>query len=730
MKWTNKISKKDFILLACALFLFPIVIFYTVNSDSFETRTRAESEPTLPDSISFADLNSDSQISIADFSIWLNYYYDYTKNGKYNASGDFNGDGKLSIADFSKWVEAYISYVKGIYKTSKRDNPIVVKENPNYSENDKRLVIVENAKGDVYFSIDTDLTALNYETAGSTVIPTGNDEESYSVYWYCTGNDNYYSARGVTIVNWSNGNPVKPSPNASYLLIDNEITLAETDCVGGCPGDPIWEDETNGVIIESRQTMCTQECRSGYRRVYSISTFGNKNITKDKIEKVYTVKETTVPTDAKESWDVSEKKDKSIIAYVLDKDSNGMYELYLGQDGGVFANPDSSRMFENYTSLTYADLTNLHTDYVTDMTLMFKNANKLKQLLISGWNTSSVTNMKYMFKDCESLTSLNLNHFDTSSVKDMEGIFFNCKSLKALEIDKFDMSNVTSIMAMFMECNKLAELSIGNWNTANITNMNSLFANCESLSNISIGNWDTSNVLYMTAMFADCKSLSSIDIEDWNVSNVEDIAGLFTGCASLKSISLNKWKISNVTSLAEVFSGCTSLTDIKISNWDTSNVSYEGMHGMFEDCTSLKELDLGNWNTSNVEDLGFMFWGCSSLSSLNISNWNTKKVIYMWDMFNDCSSLSSLDLSGWSSDNVRWMSSMFEGCSSLKTIYVNKSFLANIDTSDFNQFSGSDMFKDCTSLVGGNGTKYSSSHVDGEYAKIDTASNPGYFTEK
>jgi hypothetical protein len=41
------------------------------------------------------------------------------------------------------------------------------------------------------------------------------------------------------------------------------------------------------------------------------------------------------------------------------------------------------------------------------------------------------------------------------------------------------------------------------------------------------------------------------------------------------------------------------------------------------------------------------------------------------------------------------------------------------------------MFFDCTSLVGSQGTTYSSSHVDKTYAHVDGGSNdPGYFTLK
>ena len=40
------------------------------------------------------------------------------------------------------------------------------------------------------------------------------------------------------------------------------------------------------------------------------------------------------------------------------------------------------------------------------------------------------------------------------------------------------------------------------------------------------------------------------------------------------------------------------------------------------------------------------------------------------------------------------------------------------------------MFYGCNSLVGGNNTKFDGIHVDGEYARVDTANTPGYFTDK
>ena len=70
------------------------------------------------------------------------------------------------------------------------------------------------------------------------------------------------------------------------------------------------------------------------------------------------------------------------------------------------------------------------------------------------------------------------------------------------------------------------------------------------------------------------------------------------------------------------------------------------------------------------------------------------------------------------------MGSMFEGCSKLKTIYASNKFnTSKVSNSSY-------MFSNCTSLVGGAGTTYNSSHSDKTYARIDSSSTPGYFTSK
>ena len=94
-------------------------------------------------------------------------------------------------------------------------------------------------------------------------------------------------------------------------------------------------------------------------------------------------------------------------------------------------------------------------------------------------------------------------------------------------------------------------------------------------------------------------------------------------------------------------------------------------------------------------------------------------------MLGYCQSLTSLDLSSFNTSQVISMSSMFDHCVNLRTIYVGDGW--NTAAVTISQ----DMFNNCTSLVGGQGTTYDANHVDAAYAHIDGGlSNSGYFTAK
>ena len=96
-------------------------------------------------------------------------------------------------------------------------------------------------------------------------------------------------------------------------------------------------------------------------------------------------------------------------------------------------------------------------------------------------------------------------------------------------------------------------------------------------------------------------------------------------------------------------------------------------------------------------------------------------------MLSGCIGLTSLDLSSFNTSNVTiMMSSMFYNCYNLRTIYVGSGWSTAAVTGSAN------MFFNCTSLVGGQGTTWNESNpTDKTYAHIDGGtSNPGYFTAK
>ncbi len=109
---------------------------------------------------------------------------------------------------------------------------------------------------------------------------------------------------------------------------------------------------------------------------------------------------------------------------------------------------------------------------------------------------------------------------------------------------------------------------------------------------------------------------------------------------------------------------------------------------------------------------------------INLSKIDTSAVTNMKEMFAKSSKIKTLDLTTFDTSIVTDMSSMFSGCSALETIYASNDFVVPSGTTTTN------MFKDCSVLVGGNNTSYATNSVkDGSYARIDGLNDePGYFT--
>ena len=361
------------------------------------------------------------------------------------------------------------------------------------------------------------------------------------------------------------------------------------------------------------------------------------------------------------------------------------------------SNFDTSRVINMYcmfykTIATTLDVSNFDTSKVNNMRSMFDES-KVTTLDLSNFDTSKVTNMKSMFYK-SNVTTLDVSNFDTSKVTDMS-YMFGYASAATLDVSNFSTSNVTNMKGMFW-ATKVKSLDLSNFNTSNVTIMDSMFFNSQ-VTTLDVSSFDTSKVISMSSMFYGTK-VTTLDLSNFNTSNVTNMSGLFRE---------------------------SSVTALNLTNFDTSKVT--NMASMFGKL-NLNALNLSNFDTSNVIDMSFMFIN-SKISNLNVSSFNTSKVTNMRCMF--CSFKSAtLDVSNFDTSKVTNMSDMFSS-STLNTIYVSNKFDTSSVINTTDTLDGStNMFKNCTNLVGGSGTKYNSSYVDKTYARIDGGtSNPGYFTD-
>ena len=104
---------------------------------------------------------------------------------------------------------------------------------------------------------------------------------------------------------------------------------------------------------------------------------------------------------------------------------------------------------------------------------------------------------------------------------------------------------------------------------------------------------------------------------------------------------------------------------------------------------------------------------------------NLNGVREMQHTFNSCDGVTEIDLSGLDPSSLEDLAYTFGGCGSLVTIWADADWA--LPTSGV---SGFQTFYQCTSLVGGAGTTYSSSRAGYQYMRIDGVGGAGYLTAK
>ena len=437
---------------------------------------------------------------------------------------------------------------------------------------------------------------------------------------------------------------------------------------------------------------------------------------------------------------------------------------------------DMAFMFGGFdTEKRLLNLSSFDTRNVTKMDYMFGRSNVKTIIVGDGWTTENVASAYGMFAVCGSLVGGmgTAYHFNQDGIEyahidggeSNPGYFtsaqdYNSKPYAVLTIEGQDLGS-RQILTFYNDHQRLShsEITYGieiiessnffmnvgpewyipddneysningvvfdpSFASARPKNTYNWFAGMIFLDDITgIEYLNTSEVTNMANMFKGCINLTAIDLSHFNTSKVTDMEYMFYDCQQLSQLDVSHFNTSNVTNMEGMFDGCQRLSQLDVTNFNTSNVT--NMERMFDDCESLIGLDLSHFDTGNVTDMRGMFGNCESLNSIDMRSFNTQNVTDMSAMFFCCQSLRTLDLSSFNTSNVRNMSQMFQGCTSLQTIIVSNQW-----TTASLSVTGSSMFNDCTSLVGGMGTVYDSNHYDEDYAHIDGGpSNPGYLTD-
>ena len=349
---------------------------------------------------------------------------------------------------------------------------------------------------------------------------------------------------------------------------------------------------------------------------------------------------------------------------------------------------------------------------------------------MSYLNTSEVTNMGFMFYNCYNLPSVDVSSFNTSKVTNMQSMFSGCSQLTNLDVSGFNTSNVTNMQDMFDYCLRLTSLDLCSFNTSNVTDMRYMFYKCTNLQTIYVGSgWSTAAVTSSTNMFYGCTSLVGGQGTTYNANHIDATYAHIDGGTSNPGYFTEKgpeayacYTPSNTTLTFYYDSQRSSRTgttyDLNTggndTGWDTdvtnASVTKVVFDPSFADARPTTTCD---W-----------FYRMENLESITgMSYLNTSEVTNMNWMFMRCAKLTNLDVSYFNTSKVTSVTRMFYGCSNLRTIYVGNGWsTAAVATSN-------NMFSNCTSLVGGQGTTYDENHVDKAYAHIDGGtSNPGYFT--
>ena len=381
------------------------------------------------------------------------------------------------------------------------------------------------------------------------------------------------------------------------------------------------------------------------------------------------------------------------------------------------------------------------------MTEMFSYCYDLKTIYVSRnlWSTESVTYGNEMFVDCNVLVGCRGTKFDPDHVDydyaHIDGGRTNPGYLtdrNAQPIEAYTVYNDNTLTFYYDDLIKIRTGDIYRYNADEFrTKSDDGWAKHFNDAQVKTVVFDPSfgdfHEVTTTSYWFGHKDKSILTefkgMQYFNTENVTDMSNMFIGCRALTTVDVSHFDTGNVTTMLGMFCYCTNIKTLDLTNFNTAKV--RDMSFMFGECSAMTSVDVSSFDTGRVRTMNKMFYYCSRLPTLNILNFDTHNVTDMIGMFKSCYNLPLIDVSSFDTHNVEYMDDdvyggMFEYCNKATTIYVGDGWSTEglINHGDL-------LFKECTSLVGGLGTRYDPDHTDYTYAHVDGgSSNPGYLTFK
>ena len=223
--------------------------------------------------------------------------------------------------------------------------------------------------------------------------------------------------------------------------------------------------------------------------------------------------------------------------------------------------------------------------------------------------------------------------------------------------------------------------------------------------------------------FTNLTSIEGLDLLNW--SGPTNMSNMFKDCERLTSITFPSNFGRNATNMSSMFENCKAFSSLNLSNFVTTVASNINMSNMFKGCTNLSSLTLPSNFGSRTVNMEGMFERTkisAPPNNFNISAaTNVKRLFANLNGINTFNNFQNLSFN--TTNNVD-ATEMFAGNSSLVNINVNTLYMSlpSKVTTTTNMFNG------CSNIKGNATTSYNTTHLDGEFARIDCGGlYPGYF---